>query len=132
MYTGISVLSDDIVFDVMKFSERFCMMQLRDRCIEFLQQHLTPSNCFRTKELALGLVRIVDSYIVANVVEISDAQSSVELSYTHLEELIGRSMPLSEIARVRLISRWVEYKEERRIRMPALMAAYVQWQGLDQ
>lgn len=132
MYTGISVLSDDIVFDVMKFSERFCMMQLRDRCIEFLQQHLTPSNCFRTKELALGLVRIVDSYIVANAVEISDAQSIVELSYTHLEELIGRSMPLSEIARVRLISRWVEYKEERRIRMPALMAAYVQWQGLDQ
>jgi len=133
MYTGISVLSDDIVFDVMKFSERFCMMQLRDRCIEFLQQHLTPSNCFRTKELALGLgltglVRIVDSYIVANAVEISDAQSIVELSYTHLEELIGRSMPLSEIARVRLISRWVEYKEERRIRMPALMAAYVQWQ----
>jgi len=133
MYTGISTLSEDVVLDVMKFSERFCMMQLRDRCIEFLQQHMTPSNCFRTKEFALGLgltglVRIVDSYIVANAVDIVDAESSVELSRAHLEELIGRSMPLSEIDRVRLILRWTEHKEDRRKRMPALVATYVQWQ----
>ena len=133
MYTGISNLCDSIVLDVMKFSERFCMMQLRDRCIEFLQQHMTPSNCFRTKELALslgltGLVRIVDSYIVANAVDIADAESSVELSHAHLEELIGRSMPLTEIDRVRLISRWTEHKADRRRRMPTLVAAYVQWQ----
>jgi len=133
MYTGISTLSEDTVLDVLKFSERFSMTQLHDRCIEFLQQHMTPSSCFRTKELALGLgltglVRIVDSYIVANAVDIADADSSVELSHAHLEELIGRSMPLSEIDRVRLISRWTEHKEDRRRRMPALMANYVQWQ----
>jgi len=133
MYTGITTLSDDIVLDVMKFSERFCMAQLRDRCVEFLQQHMTPSNCFHTKELALslgltGLVRIVDSYIVANAVEIADAESSVELSHAHLEELIGRLMPLSEIDRVRLIARWTEHKDGRRGRMPALVATYVQWQ----
>jgi len=133
MYTGISSLTEEVVLDVMKFSERFCMMQLRDRCIDFLQQHMTPSNCFRTKELALGLgltglVRIVDSYIVANAVDIADAESSVKLSHAHLEELIGRSMPLSEIDRVHLISRWTEHKEDRRKRMPALMATYVQWQ----
>ena len=133
MYTGMTTLSEDVVLDVMKFSERFCMTQLRDRCVEFLQQHMSPSNCFRTKELALGLgltglVRIVDSYIVANAVDIADAESSVELSYAHLEELIGRSMPLSEIDRVRLILRWTEHKEDRRKRMPALVATYVQWQ----
>jgi len=133
MYTGISNLSDDVVLDVMKFSERFHMAQLRDKCIEFLQQHMTPSNCFRTKELALslgltGLVRIVDSYIVANAVDIADAGSSVELSHAHLEELIGRLMPLSEIDRVRLIARWTEHKEDRRKRMSALVASYVQWQ----
>jgi len=133
MYTGISTLTEEVVLDVMKFSERFCMMQLRDRCVEFLQQHMTPSNCFRTKELALGLgltglVRIVDSYIVANAVDIADAESSVELSHAHVEELIGRSMPLTEIERVRFISRWTEHKEDRRKRMPALMATYVQWQ----
>jgi len=133
MYTGISSLNEDIVLDVMKFSERFSMTQLRDRCAEFLQQHMTPSSCFRTKELALGLgltglVRIVDSYIVANAVDIAEAESSVELSHAHLEELIGRSMPLSEIDRVRLISRWAEHKEDRRKRMPALVATYVQWQ----
>jgi len=133
MYTGISSLSEDIVLDVMKFSERFNMTQLRDRCTEFLQQHMTPTTCFRTKELALGLgltglVRIVDSYIVANAVDIANAESSVELSHAHLEELIGRSMPLSEIDRVRLISRWVEHKEDRRRRMAALVATFVQWQ----
>jgi len=133
MYTGMTTLSEDVVLDVMKLSERFCMMQLRDRCVEFLQQHMSPSNCFRTKELALGLgltglVRIVDSYIVANAVDIADAESSVELSYAHLEELIGRSMPLSEIDRVRLILRWTEHKEDRRKRMPALVTTYVQWQ----
>lgn len=133
MYTGISTLSDDIVLDVMKFSERFCMSQLRDRCIGFLQQHMTPSNCFRTKELALGLsltglVRVVESYIVANAVDIASAESSVELSHAHLEELIGRLMPLSEIDRVRLIARWAEHKEDRRRRIPALMTTYVQWQ----
>ena len=133
MYTGITSLSDDIVLDVMKFSERFCMAQLRDRCVEFLQQHMTPTNCFRTKDLALslgltGLVRVVDSYIVANAVDIADAESSVELSHAHLEELIGRSMPLSEIDRVRLIARWTEHEEERRQRMLALVATYVQWQ----
>jgi len=133
MYTGMSSLNEDIVLEVMKFSERFCITQLRDRCIEFLQQHMTPSSCFRTKELAhglglTGLVRIVDSYIVANAVDIADAESSVELSHAHLEELIGRSMPLSEIDRVRLISRWAEHKEDRRKRLPALMATYVQWQ----
>lgn len=133
MYTGMSSLNEDIVLEVMKFSERFCMAQLRDRCIEFLQQHMTPLSCFRTKELALGLgltglVRIVDSYIVANAVDIADAESSVELSHAHLEELIGRSMPLSEIDRVRLISRWAEHKDDRRKRLPTLMATYVQWQ----
>ena len=133
MYTGITSLTDSTVLDVMKFSQRFCMTQLRDRCIEFLQQHMAPSNCFRTKELALGLgltglVRIVDSYIVANAVDIADAESSVELSHAHLEELIGRSMPLSEIDRVRLISRWTEHKEGRRKRMPTLVTTYVQWQ----
>ena len=133
MYTGVSTLNDSIVLDVMKFSERFYMTQLRDRCIEFLQQHMTPSNCFQTKELALGLgltglVRIVDSYIVANAVDIASADSSVALSHAHLEELIGRSMPLSEIDRVRLISRWAEHKDDRRRRMPALVTTYVQWQ----
>ena len=133
MYTGISTLNEEVVLDVMKLSERFCMMQLRDKCIEFLQQHMSPSNCFRTRELALGLgltglVRIVDSYIVANAVDIADAASSVELSHAHLEELIGRSMPLSEIDRVHLISRWTQHKEDRRKMMSTLMATYVQWQ----
>lgn len=133
MYTGISALNCDVVLDVMKFSERFRMSQLRDRCVDFLQQHMTPANCFRTKEMALGLgltglVRIVDAYIVANAVDIADSGSSNELSHAHLEELIGRSMPLSEIDRIRLISRWVEQKEDRRRRMPALIATYVQWQ----
>jgi len=134
MYSGAVSLTNETVADVLRLSERFAMGHLRERCIDFMQSQLSYQSCFRMRDLADGLeltgvIRTIDAFIVANIVEIVDNECVLELPISHLEDLLRRTMPLTEIARMTLICRWADHRRDERHKLvSAVLRLYVQWQ----
>ncbi|XP_070536123.1 kelch-like protein 11 [Ptychodera flava] len=52
MYVGTAHLTMDNVYDVIKGADHFLMTDLKNFCGNFLEKHLTASNCFDVRELA--------------------------------------------------------------------------------
>src|SRR6218665_2902754 len=133
MYSGKITIDKESVTEVLRLANFLAIAKLKEHCAEYLQQGLSTSSCFHIRDLADSnglsvLSKTVEAFIFAHVVEIISHDEVLELSESKLAFLLSRWMPLTEIQRVRLICRWLEYRVgERRTRFPALLT-HVLWE----
>lgn len=133
MYSGKITINRDNIAEILRLANFLTLTKLKEHCAEFLEQGIKRSNCFYVRDLADSnglsvLLKTVEAFIFANILEITGHDDVLEVSESKLDFLISRSMPLTELQRVKLISRWTERRmDERRTRFPTLLT-HILWQ----
>ncbi len=132
-YSGTIVIDNNVVEDLLKLSNRFMINILKCYCSEFLARNLTVSNCFGTKALAQdnGLQQLtltVESFILANVMEIVEQTEVLSFSNQRLVEFVShKTMPMTEELKLHLVCRWVVHSLETREYAFQLFVNCLQW-----
>ena len=128
MYTGSVTIQADSISEILRLANNLSICKLKDHCCEYLKRSLSINTCFKVRDLADNydlslLTKTAEAFIVANIQEIVAQNELLELHFSKLEQLIARSMPISELQRVQLIFRWTYHRfSSRQSQLPSLLA----------
>ena len=135
IYTGQIAIDTNNFAEVVDLAVRFSLTKLQDHCTKYLIKNINDKTCFHIHDLAKqhglsSLMKIVDGFVFANILKLIDSDSILEVGLSSLEMLIGRSVPLLELQRLTVITKWIEHKRAMRKNSLPILLKIVHWSEL--
>ncbi|XP_050300520.1 kelch-like protein 10 [Anthonomus grandis grandis] len=94
-YTGNCVINKSNVFEVLKYADRYEILDVVENCCEFLVDHLDPNNCLQVLKFAMEfghchLIQQVKIYLHQHFPNIfKDNEEFCNLSFYHLKQILS-------------------------------------------
>lgn len=135
IYTGQIAIDTNNFAEVVDLAVRFSLTKLQDHCTNYLIKNINDKTCFHIHDLAKqhglsSLMKIVDGFVFANIIKLIDSDSILEVGLSSLEMLIGRSVPLLELQRLTVITKWIEHKRAVRKNSLPVLLKIIHWSVL--
>jgi hypothetical protein len=94
MYTGIVLIDETNVAEMLRLANHFLVSKLKTHCEEFLDKNLRLDNCLQTRHLAdkydmTDLIRHVAIFVRAHVHQIVKQQDFLQFSSNQIQDFVS-------------------------------------------
>ncbi|XP_059472433.1 zinc finger protein 3-like isoform X2 [Neocloeon triangulifer] len=139
MYTGIVLINEANVAEMLRLANHFLVSKLKTHCEEFLDKNLRLDNCLQTRHLAdkydmTDLIRNVAIFVRAHVHQIVKQQDFLQFSSNQIQDFLSdKTLELDVLTLLDVACCWISHDlTTRESIFPTLLEIVADWSGLSE
>ncbi|XP_054719541.1 zinc finger protein 26-like [Uloborus diversus] len=137
MYTGAVVIDKNNVSELLRLSNHFLVIKLKNYCAEYLDRYLDPSNCLTVKDMAEKynlpiLQKNASAFIHNHILEVFEQSEILDFNFTKLEAFLKEKQAvIPPHILFSFICKWIEHDITDRENDLQTLLTFMSWDSID-